>query len=94
MDWLGNQTSRFIGFYLPEQWFGYFALFVSILFHSDLELHSVFFFWIPESLRKVLKFFEIFSQPCGPFGKLNQSVHWVMFAGTAVWVLLFVCVGS
>ena len=27
-------------------------------------------------------------------GKPNQSVHLVQFAGTAVWVVLFVCVGS
>ena len=52
------------------------------------------FFWILESVRKVLKSFEIFSQPDGPIGKPNQLVHWVMFAGTAVWVLCFVCVGS
>ena len=38
--------------------------------------------------------FEIFSQPSGPVGKLNQQVHWVQFAGTAVWVLCFVCIGS
>ena len=38
--------------------------------------------------------FEIFSQPSGPVGKPNQPVHWVRFAGTTVWVLCFVCVGS
>ena len=38
--------------------------------------------------------FEIFSQPDGPVGKPNQSVHWVLFAGTIVWVLFFVCVSS
>ena len=27
-------------------------------------------------------------------GKPNQPVHLVQFAGTAVWVVLFVCVGS
>ena len=27
-------------------------------------------------------------------GKQNQPVHLVQFAGTAVWVVLFVCVGS
>ena len=27
-------------------------------------------------------------------GKPNQSVHLVQFAGTAVWVVWFVCVGS
>ena len=52
------------------------------------------FFWIPDSMRKVMKIFEIFSQSAGPVGKPNQPVHWVLFAGTTVWVLCFVCVGS
>ena len=50
--------------------------------------------WIPDFLRKVLKFFEIFSQPSVPVGKSNQLVHWVRFSGTAVWVLCFLCIGS
>ena len=41
MDRLGNRTSRFIGFSLPERQFGYFALFVVVLDHSESELHSV-----------------------------------------------------
>ena len=45
-------------------------------------------------MRKVLKIFEIFYQPYGPVGKPNQSVHRVLFAGVAVWVLCFVCIGS
>ena len=94
MDHLGNQTNRFIGFCLPEQQFGYFALFVSDLSYLESELHSVYFFWIPDSVSKVLKSFEIFSQPAGPVGKLNQPLHWVLFVGTAVWVLCFVCVES
>ena len=36
-------------------------------------------------MRKVLTSFEIFSQPNGPIGKLNHPIHWVMFAGIAVW---------
>ena len=50
--------------------------------------------WVPEFLRKVLKFFEIFSQPSGLVGKPNQPVHRVRFSGTAVWVLCFLCIGS
>ena len=50
--------------------------------------------WIPDSMRKVLTSFEIFSQSDGLAGKPNQPVYWVRFAGTAVWVLFFVCVGS
>ena len=45
-------------------------------------------------MRKVLKSFEICSQPDGPVGKPNQPVHWVMFVRTAVLVLCFVFVGS
>ena len=52
------------------------------------------FCWIPNSMRKVLKSFEIFSQPAEPVGKPNQPLHWVMFAETAVRVLFFVYVGS
>ena len=42
----------------------------------------------------VLKFFEIFSQPSGPFGKTNQLVHQVRFARMSVWVVCVICVGS
>ena len=45
-------------------------------------------------MMKVMASFEIFSQPAGPVGKPNQPFHWVLFAGIAVWVLCFVCVGS
>ena len=45
-------------------------------------------------MRKVFKSFEIFSKPYGLVGELNQPVHWVRFAGKAVWVLCFVCVRS
>ena len=41
-----------------------------------------------------MKIFEIFYQPNGPVGELNQPVHWVRFAGNVVWVLCFVYVGS
>ena len=58
--------------------------FVLVLGHSESELYSVYFFWIPDFLRKVLKFFEIFSQLSGLIGKPNQPVHWVRFSGTAV----------
>ena len=43
--------------------------------------------WILDSVRKVLKSFEIFSQPAGPVGKPNQLVHWVKFSETAAWVV-------
>ena len=41
-------------------------------------------FLIPDFVRKVLKFFEIFSQPSGPVGKPNQPIHLVRFSGMAV----------
>ena len=59
-----------------------------------VEIALRLFFWIFDSVRKVLKIFVIFSQLAGPVGKSNHSVHWVLFAGTTVWVLCFVCVDS
>ena len=41
---LGNRTIRFIGLGLPERQFGFFALFVFVLGHSESELHSVCLF--------------------------------------------------
>ena len=41
---VGKPNSRFIGLCLPKQQFGYFALFVSVLGHSESELHSICFF--------------------------------------------------
>ena len=73
---------------------GYFALFVQFLVIRSLNYISFVFFWILDSLRKVLTIFEICSQSAGPIGKPNQPVHWVLFAGISVWVLCFVCVGS
>ena len=61
-------------------------------FGVGIVLHL--YFWIPDFLRKVLKFFEIFSQLYGLIGKPNQPVHWVRFSGTAVKVLCFVFIGS
>ena len=84
----------FFAFVVCRLVLGYFALFVSDLGHLESELHSVCFFWIYDFVSKVLKNFEIFSQPAGPVGKPNQPVHWVIFSGTAVWVLCFICVGS
>ena len=52
------------------------------------------FFWIPDSLRKVLKNFESLSQPDELVGKPDQPVHWIQFVGTTVWVFGTVCVGS
>ena len=75
MNWLGNQISRFSEFSLLEQHFGSLASFVSVLSHSELDLYSVYFFWILDSLRKVLKNFKSLSQPAEVVGKPNQPVH-------------------
>ena len=61
---------------------------------SEMRINHRLFCWISDSVSKVLKIFEIFSQPYGPVGKPNQPVHWVMFAETTDWVLFFVYVGS
>ena len=53
-----------------------------------------FSFWILDSLMKVLKSFEIFSQLEGLVGKPNHPIHWVQFSEMEVWILCFVCVGS
>ena len=60
MDQLGKQASRFIGLCLPERKFGYLALFVLVLNHSEFELALRLSCWIPDSMRKVLTSFEIF----------------------------------
>ena len=63
MNWLGNQINRFTEFSLLEQQFGSLVPFVSVLSHSESVFYSVYFFWISDSLRKVLKNFESLSQP-------------------------------
>ena len=42
---------------------------------SELRNGHHLFFQIPDFIRMVLKFFEIFSQPSGLVGKPNQPVH-------------------
>ena len=52
------------------------------------------FFWIPDSLMKVLKNFESLSQLYELVGKPDHPVHLIQFAGTTVWVFGTVCVSS
>ena len=42
-------------------------------FRVRIVLHL--FFWIPDSLRKIMTNFENFSQLAEPVGKLDQPVH-------------------
>ena len=51
-------------------------------------------FWIPESLRKVLKIFESLSQPVELVGKQDQLVNLIQFAETTVRVFGAICVDS
>ena len=54
-------------------------------FGVGIEFRLVF--WIPDSVRKVMKFFENFSQPDEPVEKLDQPDHWVKFFETSAWVV-------
>ena len=45
-------------------------------------------------MRKVLTNFESISQSAELVGKPDHPVHIIQFAGTVVWVLCLVCVGS
>ena len=42
---------------------------MSVLNHSELELYYVCFFWIPDSMRKIMKIFENYSQLAELVGK-------------------------
>ena len=80
MNWLGNQINRFTEFSLLKQQFGSLVSFVSVLSHSELVFYLVCFFWIPESLRKVLINFKSLSQSAELVGKPDQQIHWVQFS--------------
>ena len=83
MDRLENRTIQFIGVCLPEQQFWYFSLLVLILTHSESELHSVYCFFIPDYVRKVVINFENISQPTEPVEKPDQPILWVKFSETS-----------
>ena len=61
---------------------------MSILTHSELKLSFVSFFWILDSVRKILKNFENFSQPAESVRKPDQLVHWVKFFETTAWLCI------
>ena len=87
-----NQSVHWVQFAGTAVWVLCIVCVSSWTFRLRITLHLSC--WILDSMRKVLKSFEIFSQPAGSIGKPNQPVHWVQFAGTAVWVLFIVCVYS
>ena len=85
-----NQSVHWVLFAETSIWVLCFIYVGSWSFGVKISLYL--FFWIPDSIRKVLTSFEIFSQPAGPVGKPNQLVHYVQFFEIAVLVLCFVCV--
>ena len=46
-----------------------------VLSHSESDLYFVCFFWIPDSLRKVLTNFESLSQLAELVGKPDQPLY-------------------
>ena len=62
--------------------------FVCVDSHSfEIRIPLCLFFWILDSLRKVLTNFGNFSQPDGPVGKSDPQVHLVQFSETTAWVV-------
>ena len=87
LDWLEkqNQPVHLVQFAGTTVWVVLFICVGSWLFGVIIELYLSC--WIPDFVRKLLNFFEIFCQPSGPVGKPNQPVHLVQFAGTTVLVV-------
>ena len=65
-----NQPVRWVLFARTSVWVLFFVCVDSWSFRVGIAL-GLFVFWIPNSVRKVLTSFEIFSQPAGPVGKPN-----------------------
>ena len=68
--------------------------FVLVLGYSESELNSVCLVEFLSLLGRFLNFLRVSINHLDRLGKPNQPVHLVQFAGTAVWVVWFVCVGS
>ena len=69
-------------------------MFVLVLGYSESELNSVCLFRFLSRLGRFWNFLRVSINHLYRLGKPNQPVHLVQFAGTAVWVVLFVCVVS
>ena len=65
-----------------------------VLGYSESELNSVCLVGFLILLGRFWNFLRVSINHLYRLGKQNQPVHLVQFAGTAVWVVLFVCVGS
>ena len=65
-----------------------------VLCYSESELNSVCLVGFLRLLGRFWNFLRVSINHLYRLGKPNQPVHLVQFARTAVWVVLFVCVGS
>ena len=65
-----------------------------VLGYSELELNSVCLVGFLSLLGRFWNFLRVSINHLDWLGKPNQPVHLVQFAGTAVWVGWFICVGS
>ena len=61
---------------------------------SKLGINHRLFFWIPDSLRKVLTNFDNFSHLAQLVRKPDQLVHEIQFSRTTVRALCLVWIGS
>ena len=58
-----------------------------VLGYSESELNSVGFVGFPSLLGRFWNFLRVSINHMDQLGKPNQSIHLVLFAGTAVWVV-------
>ena len=65
-----------------------------VLGYSESELNSVCLVGFLSLLGRFWNFLRVSINHLDRLGKPNQPVHLVQFAGTAVWVVWVVCVGS
>ena len=65
-----------------------------VLGYSESELNYVCLVRFLSILGRFLNFLRVSINHLDRLRKPNQPVHLVQFAGTAVWVVWFVCVGS
>ena len=73
MDWLENQISRFFQIRFSGNAVCVVWLVLVGSHSSELRINHRLSCWIPESFRKVLKFFESLYQPSGPVGKTKPA---------------------
>ena len=99
LDRLGkpNQPVHLVQFAGTAVWVVWFFCVGSWLFGVRIELRLSC--WIPEFLRKVLEFFELFFQPSGPVGKTKPagsfgSVCWNGSLGGLICLCWFLVIRS